>query len=104
MSNVILYKQKVYTGSSSGGGATYTAGDNIDISIDNVISSDQTEDLTYAQYQALTPAEKMEDKIFFVDDAPEDNVCYYDSTNHMVVFEPTYASYSATTKTVTIGG
>lgn len=51
---------------------TYTAGDNVNISQQNVISADQIDDsYNYQQYQNLPSSTKMQDKLFIVDDAPD---------------------------------
>ena len=51
---------------------TYTAGDNVNISQQNVISADQIDDsYDYDDYQNLPDSIKMQDKLFIVDDAPD---------------------------------
>ena len=57
---------------SGGGGSTYTAGEGIDITNDTISITDPTAkqvELTRAEYNALTPAEKTNGTIYFITDS-----------------------------------
>lgn len=97
----VFYKGERIPG---GGGAIYTAGENVTIN-NNVISSDQIEDsYDYEDYEDLPDSVKMMDKIFMVRNAPIQKFAEYDQTTKTVSFKNGFASYNETTKTVRIGG
>lgn len=84
---------------------TYTAGDNVNISQQNVISADQIDDsYDYDDYEDLPDSIKMQDKIFMVSNAPIQKFAEYDQATKTVSFNNGFASYNETTKTVRIGG
>ena len=84
---------------------TYTAGDNVNISQQNVISADQIDDsYDYDDYEDLPDSIKMQDKIFMVSNAPIQKFAEYDQATKTVSFKNGFASYNETTKTVRIGG
>lgn len=84
---------------------TYTPGENINISVENVISADQAEPMTYDEYDDLTPAERMQNKIrFLTEGVPYLANLWFDSTTNTIVFAEGFASYDDETKTIKIGG
>ena len=82
---------------------TYTAGDNVNISQQNVISADQIDDsYNYQQYQNLPPSTKMQDKIFMVQNAPKPKFAEYIQADETIYFQNGFATYDSVTETITI--
>ena len=93
------YKDNIVGGNGGGGGGqTYTAGEHITISPANVISSDQAETMTYAQYQALSTAQKNDGTIRCITDYPSTTPYSYDPTNKAIVIMSGTVTYDSQNK------
>lgn len=79
------------------GGSTYTPGQFIDIT-NNVISSNQAEPVTLAEYNALTEEEKNDGTIRCITDYPSSSPFSYDLTNKALVIESGVGTYDPTNK------
>jgi len=76
-----------------------TAGKFIDITND-VITSDQADEMTYAEYQQLSQSEIMDGTIRFLDECPDDSYCWYDAETETLWFEEGFAQYDSETETL----
>ena len=78
---------------------TYSAGSHVSIE-NNEISSDQADEMTYAEYQQLSQSERMDGTIRFLDECPDDSYCWYDAETKTLWFEEGFAQYDSETKTL----
>ena len=99
MAEVFAFKKKII-GGGSGGGQTYTAGNHVDISAQNVISSDQADEMEYDDYKELTNAEKEDGTIRFLSEVESANYFYYDDSTKTMWFLEGAVTYDDTTKTL----